>query len=144
MNGTYLILYHKQSTSARTRFLRLCHGGICAPEALPLDASLDDQRGEDGASPAATLTTHPGMLLRDVERQLDLPRGSLESDLGFRCQVFVAGAPRDVYLAHFTSIDPPLEAAEAVGAAFIDLTQARGLPSAELSLLRQAYEHVLG
>ena len=50
----------------------------------------------------------------------------------------------DVYLAHFTSIDPPFEAAEAAGAAFIDLTQARGLPAAELALLRLAYEHVLG
>jgi len=144
MNSTYLILYHKQSTSARMRFLRLGHGGICGPEALPREASLDDQRGESAASPAPKLATHPGMLLRNVEHQLDLPRGSLESDIGFRCQVFVAGAPSDVYLAHFTSIDPPFAAADAAGAAFIDLTQARALPSAELTLLRHAYEYVLG
>jgi hypothetical protein len=144
MKGTYVILYHKQSTSARTRFLRLGHGGICGPEALPSDASLDDQHGDERAAAATRLTMHPGMLLRGVERELQLPRGSLESDIGFRCQVFVAGAASDVYLAHFTSIDPPFEAAEAAGAAFIDLTQARGLASAELLLLRQAYEHVLG
>ena len=35
MNEPRLILYHKQSTSARTRFLRLSYGGICAFEPLP-------------------------------------------------------------------------------------------------------------
>ena len=91
-----------------------------------------------------TLATHPGMMLRETESQLDLLRGSLESDIGFRCRVFAQRAASDVYLAHFTSIDPPFEAANAAGAAFIDLTQARALPSVELSLLRLAYEHVLG
>lgn len=140
MNGAYLILYHKQSTSARTRFLRLAHGGICGPEALPDTASLDSPEGDD----TNTLATHPGMLLRETEDRLGLRRGSLESDIGFRCRVFVQRAASDVYLAHFTSIDPPIESADAAGAAFIDLTQARGLPSVELSLLRLAYEHVLG
>jgi hypothetical protein len=137
----HLMLYHKQSTSARTRFLRLPHGGICGPAALPPDAALDD--GVSGAVPASLLT-HPAMLLRDAESALSLPRGSLEADSGFRCRIIAAGEAADVHLAHFTSIDPPFEAAEAIGARFIDLTQARGLPATELSLLRLAYEHVLG
>ncbi|HCS90377.1 MAG: hypothetical protein N838_11760 [Thiohalocapsa sp. PB-PSB1] len=140
MNSGYLILYHKQSTSARTRFLRHGHGGICGIDALPEDALLDPTRGDDDS----TLTTHPGMLLRNAENRLKLPRGSLESDLGFRCRVVADDTAGDVHLAHFVSIDPPFEAAHHVGAAFIDLTQARGLPSTELELLRLAYEHVLG
>jgi hypothetical protein len=140
MPDTHLILYHKQSTSARTRFLRFRHGGVCGPEPLPADATVDDPGGGN----AATLLTHPGMLLRATETALDLARGSLASDAGFHCRVFAGADSGDVYLAHFTSIDPPFEAADAAGAAFIDLTQARGLPPAELALLRLAYEHVLG
>ena len=90
------------------------------------------------------MLTHPGMLLRATEKTLDLTRGSLASDAGFHCRVFAGADSGDVYLAHFTSIDPPFEAADAAGAAFIDLTQARGLPAAELALLRLSYEHVLG
>ena len=47
-------------------------------------------------------------------------------------------------LARFTAIDPPFSAAEQLGGAFIDLTQARGLPPLELDLLRRAYEVILG
>ncbi len=139
MPDTHLILYHKQSTSARTRFLRFGHGGVCGPEALPADASVDAPSARD-----ATLLTHPGMLLRATETTLALPRGSLESDAGFHCRVLAGAVSGDVYLAHFTSVDPPFDAADGAGAAFIDLTQARGLPPTELALLRLAYEHVLG
>jgi hypothetical protein len=140
MPDTHLILYHKQSTSARTRFLRFAHGGVCGPEALPADSTVDDPSG----GIAATLLTHPGMLLRAAETSLNLVRGSLASDAGFHCRVSSGADSGDVYLAHFTSIDPPFDSAEAAGAAFIDLTQARGLAPAELALLRLAYEHVLG
>lgn len=140
MPNTHLILYHKQSTSARTRFLRFAHGGVCGPEALPVDAAVADPA--DGS--ADRVLTHPGMLLRATETTLKLARGSLASDAGFHCRVSSGADGSDVYLAHFTSIDPPFEAADAAGAAFIDLTQARGLPPTELALLRLAYEHVLG
>ncbi len=105
MPDTHLILYHKQSTSARTRFLRFRHGGVCGPEVLPADATVDDPGGGN----AATLLTHPGMLLRATETALDLARGSLASDAGFHCRVFAGADSGDVYLAHFTSIDPPFE-----------------------------------
>ena len=35
MSTPRLILFHKQSTSARTRFLRHGHGGICTLGPLP-------------------------------------------------------------------------------------------------------------
>ncbi|MCF7991112.1 MAG: hypothetical protein K9M02_11780 [Thiohalocapsa sp.] len=137
MSEPRLILYHKHGTSARTRFLRLAHGGVCGPDALPAGAEL-------GADEAPAVLTHPAMLLRAAEERFHLPRGSLEPDGGFRCSVSDDGETTEVHLAHFTAIDPPFAAVDAEGACFIDLTQARGLPAVELALLRRAYEHVLG
>lgn len=137
MGEPRLILYHKHDTSARTRFLRLAHGGVCAPDPLPAGAALEPQR-------TSALLTHPAMLLKAAEARLHLARGSLEADGGFRCRVSGDGDVTDVHLARFTAIDPPFAAADAQGACFIDLTQARGLAAIELALLRRAYEHILG
>ncbi len=141
----HLILYHKQHTSARLRFLRHAHGGICAAGPMPADTRIETipaATAQVGAG--ASLSTHPGMLLRAAEAALGLPRGCIEADGSFRCRAVVDGNGADVHLAHFCDIDPPFGAAAAAGAEFIDLTAARGLPRAELELLRLAYEHVLG
>jgi hypothetical protein len=141
----HLVLYHKQHTSARLRFLRHAHGGICAAGPMPADTRIETVVGAGAQVGAgASLSTHPGMLLRAAEAALGLPRGCIEADGGFRCRVVVEGNGADVHLAHFCDIDPPLDAAAAAGAEFIDLTAARGLPRVELELLRLAYEHVLG
>jgi hypothetical protein len=134
-----LIMYHKQSTSARTRFLRLPYGGVCGFGALPDKAAIDES---GGVSPK--VVTHPAQLLRDAEVRLGLPSGSLEMEPGFRCEVSAGNERAQVFLARFTSIDPPFETAEAYGSGFIDLTQARGLPPIELDLLRRSYERILG
>jgi len=133
-----LIMYHKQSTSARTRFLRLAYGGVCGFEPLP---KLSELAAED---PPTKVATHPAALVRDAEQRLGLPAGGLELESGFRCRVDSAGEATQVFLARFTAIDPPFEVAAAQGGAFIDLTQARGLPPVELQLLRRAYEAILG
>ncbi len=144
---TRLVLYHKQQTSARVRFLRQAAGNVCAPTGVPegararVGSCARTRSGESGAA----LLTHPAMLLREAERSLALPRGALEPDTGLACQLAADdGFCADVVLGRFTTIDPPFSKAEAVGAGFIDLTQARGLPAAELSLLRLVYEHLLG
>jgi hypothetical protein len=137
MGTPRLILFHKQSTSARTRFLRLGHGGICTFGPLPHTARL--------AEPASgAVTVHPASWLRATESSLALPAGSLEAEPGFRCTLRTAEGDTQVLLARFTAIDPPFSAAERLGGAFIDLTQARGLPPLELDLLRRAYEVILG
>ncbi len=140
MPASRLIMYHKQSTSARTRFLRLAHGGVCGFAALPADASLAEVGRDSGRSAA-----QPVPLPRDAETRLGLPSGSLEIEPGYRCLVTSPeeGAT-EVLLARFTSIDPPFEEVAAHDCAFIDLTQARHLPAIELALLRLAYERILG
>ncbi len=139
-----LVLYHKQRTSARLRFLRHAHGGVCLSGPLPADAQVYSGLC-DGATPeGGRLHAHPGMLLRAAEGALGLTRGAIGPEAGFRSHVLSAGGCAEVHLASFTDLDPPIAAAEAVGARFIDLTGARELAAAELALLRLAYEHLLG
>jgi hypothetical protein len=141
MTGTaHLVLYHKHPTSARLRFLRHAHGGICAGGVMPAGTRIEAGKDTGGS----VLHTHPGMLLRAAEAALALPRGCVEPDGDFHCRMVVDGQPTEVYLAHFCDVDPPLAAAAAAGGEFIELTAARRLPPPELQLLRLAYEHVLG
>ncbi|MFB1486691.1 MULTISPECIES: hypothetical protein [unclassified Thiocapsa] len=134
-----LIMYHKQSTSARTRFLRLPYGGVCGFAALPEEAAIDE-----GSGGLPKVVTHPALVLRDAEIRLGLPSGSLEMESGFRCEIAAGEERTEVFLARFTSLDPPFETAQAHGSSFIDLTQARNLPPVELDLLRRSYEKILG
>jgi hypothetical protein len=109
-----LILFHKQKTSARTRFLRFADTVLAG-----------------GPVPAA-------------EQRMALPAGSLEVVADFQMAVDTAYGPVPVLLAGFTSIDPPFAAAEAIGGRFVAITEARGLPPEELELLRHAYEVLIG
>jgi len=131
-----LILFHKQKSSARTRFLRFADT-VLAFGPLPASATL---LTED----AGSVRPHPAAHLRAAEARLALPAGSLEPVPDFQCDVETPAGTVPVLLAGFTSIDPPFAAAEAVGARFSPITEARGLPAVELELLRRAYEILIG
>ena len=133
-----VILYHKQATSARTRFLKYAYNSVCAFESIPMPA-----QPLEGDHSSNTLN-HPAAILRQVEQRLSLPAGCLKAEGEYRHNVEVPGKTIQIFLACITTIDPPFEEAERVDAEFIDLTQARGLPGVELELLRHAYELVLG
>lgn len=131
-----LILYHKHPTSARTRFLRLAHGGICDTGRVPADAEL---------APPPKLSRHPAMPIRSAAERLGLPVDALMPDVSFRCGLRIGDSVEQVHLGCFVGIDPPFAVADAIHAEFIDLIQASGvLVSAELALLRLVYDHVLG
>ena len=127
-----LILAHKQSTSARVRFLCFEHG-ISAFEALPPTSTFDE------ATPAPHVVHHPVVYLRAAEARLGLSEGSLKHEPEFVAYVEAADELIAVCLAVFTSIDPPFAAVESVGARFIAITEARGCSAVELSLLGHAY-----
>ena len=131
-----VILFHKQATSARTRFLRFAHGSVLAFEPVPQLAQLC----EPGSNPAL----HPAAAIRNVEEKMGLPEGCLEAEAEFQHFVEVPGENIAIILAGITTMDPPFEVAERHDATFIDLTQARDLPQVELELLRSAYELLLG
>jgi hypothetical protein len=132
-----VILYHKQATSARTRFLKYAHDSVCAFDAIPKLAVLLEN--DD-----STMVNHPAAILRETEERLEFPEGSIKAEGEYRQMVEVPGEKIQIILGQITTMDPPFEEAESIGASFIDLTQARGLPQVELELLRHAYELVLG
>ncbi|MEJ2059341.1 MAG: hypothetical protein P8Y64_02480 [Gammaproteobacteria bacterium] len=132
------ILYHKQSTSALTRFMRLPYGGVCALGTLPTLVELGE--GE----PDTKLVVHPTLVLSRLRDWMDLPDDGLEHDIEFRAWLDTPDGPLPVHLVRFTGIDPPFAEAERIGAGFITLTEARTLPPVELQLLQQAYRVILG
>jgi hypothetical protein len=127
-----LILAHKQSTSARVRFLCFAHG-ICAFEPLPPLSSFDED------APAPKVLHHPGVYLRPAEQRLGLPEGSLKQEPEFFAVVQAPDEAIGVNLVLFATMDPPFAAAEAAGARFIAITEARNCSDVELGLLRHAY-----
>jgi hypothetical protein len=132
-----LIILHKQSTSARVRFMTLGES-VLAFSPLPEPAAL---RAED-YSP--TLLFHPTAALRAAEKELELAEGALEPVPEFCAWLDTPAGDKAVLLAACTSIDPPFAAAEKQGGKFIAITEARRLPLVEREILRRAYEHLLG
>lgn len=133
-----LIMYHVHSSSSRLRFLKLAGGNICGFDPLPKLSSLLDEE------PQGKLAQHPAAFAKEAAENLGLSADDLEIEGEYRAWVDVPNGPVQVFLARFTGIDPPFAAAEAHGAEFVELPQARNLPPTELLLLRKAYELVIG
>jgi hypothetical protein len=141
-----LILYHKQSTSARTRFLRFADS-MLAFSPLPPKSAVREE-----GSPQSNIVAHPAPFLRQAEQHLGLAQGALRAEADYYAEVDTGvgtgvdnpGGTVAILLAEFTAIDPPFEAAEAVGGRFVAITEARDLPAVELELVRRAYTVILG
>lgn len=131
-----VIFYHKQATSARTRFLKFNYDSILAPKKLP-DLSQIVAFDENSI-------VHPASVLTQLEQHFGFEKDTLKAEGEYLHGVEVPGETIQIILTNISSMDPPFEIAEKIGASFIDLTQARGLPQVELELLRYAYELVLG
>lgn len=140
-NDARVIVFHKHGSSARTRFLRLPHGGVCGFQALPTLVSVLDAHD---APVSSSVVSHPSAVMVAAEQCLGLDAGSLEYEPEFQEQLDAPGGVLNVYLARCTSIDPPFEAAERIGAQFIAITDARGIKDAELQLLQRAYQVIMG
>lgn len=133
-----LLLFHKQGTSARTRFLRF-GGSLLAFAPLPAGAAL---RAEDAAP--GNVSPPPAALLKTAETKLGLAGGSLQLVPEFSATLDTPHGELPVLLAGFTTIDPPFGAADSVGGRFVSLTELRGLPATEMDLVRRAYTVILG
>ncbi len=132
-----VILYHKQATSARTRFVKFAGETVLAFGPVAALSQLQQSQQDN------TLI-HPAAVMKKTEALLGLESGSLKAETEFQHSVEVPGGNIQILLAAITTMDPPFDAIEQHGGCFIDLTQARGLPVTELELLRHAYELVLG
>ena len=131
------ILFHKQPTSARLRFMRFAHDSVCAFTPIPRLS-----QAHAGQQPNPVM--HPTQVVQRLEQELGFEAGTLHAEEGYRYSVEVPDDQIQILLVGIDSTDPPFEQAARIGAKFIDLTQARGLPDVELELLRGAYELVLG
>lgn len=133
-----LLFFHKQKTSARTRFLRFPHG-MLGFAALPAGSVL---RGADAATPA--VLPHPAPLLKEAALRLALPESALRAETEFSAVVDTPVGEASIVLVECTTLDPPFAQAEAVGGRFIAITEARDCGELELALLRRAYEVLIG
>jgi len=132
-----LIIYHKQSTSARLRFLKLATGSVCCFDPLPkLAQVMDDEPNEN-------LSLHPAAYVNQAAQRLGLTIDDLEAEGEYRAWVDVPDNTVQIFLVRFTTLDPPFTVAATQGAEFIELAQARNLPLVELEPLRKAYELVM-
>lgn len=132
----HCILFHKQKTSGRLRFLRW-PGTVLTPAPLPAEAQCLPEHSAD-------VLPHPAAPLAAAARSLGLAEAELQASPDYLAWASTAQGAVPVLLGEFTTIDPPFAAAEGVGGKFITLTEIRDLPKVEQELLRLAYVHVLG
>ena len=137
MKDVRVILYHKQATSARTRFVKFAGDTVLAFGPVAALSQLQQNQQDN------TLI-HPAGVMKKTEALLGLEPGSLKAEAEFQHCVEVPGGNIQILLAAITTMDPPFDVIQQQGGCFIDLTQARGLPVTELELLRHAYELILG
>ncbi len=139
LESAAVILYHKQSTSAMTRFFCLENGPVL--QGKPLAKLARIVTGE--IEPGSIVIPHPAPIVSGMERWLGLKSGDLEVEHDYHELIEVPGNHIHVYLARFKSIDPPFAEAEAAGGVFVTLTQTRGVNPVELELLRSAYSMIM-
>jgi hypothetical protein len=135
-------MYHKQSASARTLFLQVSYGGVCGFEPLPKLAQVMDN--DDMQPGDSNVIGHPAQVIRNAEQSLGCLSGDLVADAEYYETVDVPGSRIAIYLARFTSIDPPYAMAEKAACRFALLTDLRALTPVELELLRRAYNVIMG
>ncbi len=129
-----LLCFHKQGTSARTRFVRWPHG-MLAFEPLPEGSTLQM---------SALVRRHPADLLADAAQRLGLAADALRAETEFEAAIETQAGEIPVILVQFAALDPPFAAVEKLGGKFIAITEARDVGDLELALLRKAYEILIG
>lgn len=132
-----LILYHKHPSSGRTLFLRLnetiCQFDGISTTSRVVESHLGGNQVHDDLS----------NLLTEAEQRLGLLDGTLTIDREFNVSVDDTEHPVHIYLARFTTVDPPQEALAEQSGKFIALTDARRLPPTEVQLLALAYSAIM-
>ena len=133
----HCVLYHKQRTSARTRFLRIGRD-VVYPEP-PVDDCEPLDEAEASGSP---IRQHPASGLGLLSRELGIAIGELRVDGEPLARIGQFATP--VWLVEVTSTDPPLDEVSAIGGRFVSIMDARDVPREQQELLRSAYERILG
>ncbi|MBE9227270.1 hypothetical protein IQ264_17735 [Phormidium sp. LEGE 05292] len=136
MPNIRFILYHKHPTSARVQFLRL-NGTVCQFDGLPPEAKVvaSTTEGEKAIGLDEAIA--------HIEQKLTLSAGTLKIEPEFWAEVDSPEDMINVYLAEFTTTDPPHEKMAELEGKFIAITEGRSLQPTELELLRLVYSFLM-
>jgi hypothetical protein len=137
LENNRLIIYHKQSTSARILFFALdgsvCHFGGLPPESQIVESSIEEDR----------IVDYPETLIAESQKQLELSDNILAIEPNFKAVAKNSDLITNVYLANFTTVDVPREQLAHLEGKFIAITEARRLPAVELELLGLVYTFLM-
>lgn len=134
-----LLLYYKGDISALMLFAQHSNGSICFPEALPaLSRALEPEEFKTGK-----VSTHPAMLVNNINQLLLLDNDLLRVEPEFSEQIDTPGGIITVHMARFMLLDPPHKLMQSRDCRMRTLPELRGRPPAEMELLRRAYTKVM-
>jgi hypothetical protein len=138
-NNHRLLLYYKGDISALILFAQHSSGSICFPEPLPaLSSALEPEEFISGK-----VSTHPAMLVNNINQLLQLDNDLLRVEPEFSEQIDTPGGIITVHMARFILLDPPHKLMQIRDCRMRTLPELRGRPPAEMELLRRAYAKVM-
>lgn len=132
-----LIMYHKQAASARILFFAL-NGSVCHCDGLPPDSKIFDSSIEEDQ-----VIDYPETLIPTIQKQLELSSNILEIEKEFIAIAKSEDLAINIYLARFTTVDPPREELKHLEGKFIPIVEARTFPAVELKLLGLVYSFLM-
>ncbi|MEW5837833.1 MAG: hypothetical protein AB1717_03255 [Pseudomonadota bacterium] len=139
---TRLVIFHKQATSARLRFVCFRHGLFAFGATDDSELELMDE--DEDAAPRSAVEWHPATLQRMAEGYLGLQAGASSMEPEFHAVARTNKGFLRLRALALTAIDPPFAAIERIGGRFISITEARSMNALEREALRRVYAHVLG
>ena len=102
LDNNRLIIYHKQAASARILFFALngsvCHCDGLPPESKIVNSSIEEERVD-----------YPETLITTITKSLEISSNILEIEKTFMAIAKSEDIAINIYLARFTTIDPPDE-----------------------------------
>ncbi|WP_031436418.1 hypothetical protein [Methylobacter tundripaludum] len=134
-----LLLYYKGDISALMLFAQHSNGSICFPEPLPaLSSALEPEEFI-----TEKVSTHPAMLVNNINQLLQLDNDILRVEPEFSEQIDAPGGIITVHMVRFMLLDPPHKLMQSRDCRMRTLPELRGRPPAEMELLRRAYAKVM-
>ncbi len=137
MDNNRLIIYHKQAASARILFFAL-NGSVCHCDGLPSESKIVDSSIEEDR-----VIDYPETLIPTIKQRLEISSNILEIEKTFIAIAKSEDLEINIYLARFTTIDPPREELKHTGGKFIPIVEARTFPAVELKLLGLVYSFLM-
>ncbi|WP_333874683.1 hypothetical protein [Methylobacter sp.] len=138
-NNHRLLLYYKGDISALILFAQHSNGSICFPEPLPaLSSALEPEEFI-----SEKVSTHPAMLLNNINQLFQLDNDLLRVEPEFSEQIDAPGGIITVHMARFMLLDPPHKLMQSRDCRMRTLPELRGRPPAEMEMLRRAYAKVM-